>query len=97
MFNRTHTVNRAIAPLLKAQKDLDLVNSERSALIDKNEAKIDELLADNVTADAERKRADRIATALKAITDPEDIDEPDDWPDFENLDAEVAGSASTGE
>jgi hypothetical protein len=73
MFTRNHTVNKAIAPLLKAQSDLGLVDSERTALIDKNEAKIVELTADNVTADAERKRANRIAAALKAITDPEDI------------------------
>ena len=75
MFTRNHTVNKAIAPLLKAQEDLGKVHSERSALIDKNEAKVEELLADNVTADAERKRADRIAAALKKITDPEDLGE----------------------
>lgn len=76
MFTRTHTVNKAIAPLLKAQNDLDAVWAERSKLIDKNIHRIVELEADNVTADSERKRADRIAKALKAITDPEDISEP---------------------
>lgn len=75
MFQRTHTVNKAIAPLLKAQADLEAVNTERSALIEKNSAKIVELGLDNVVADTERKRANRIANALKAITDPEDIPE----------------------
>lgn len=73
MFNRNHTVNKAIAPLLKAQSDLEAVDSERTTLIDKNVAKIAELAEDNLTADAERKRANRIAAALKAITDPEDL------------------------
>lgn len=76
MFTRTHTVNKAIAPLLKAQKDLDAVDAERTAVIGKNEDKIVELEADNVTADIERKRAARIAVALRKITDPEDLDEP---------------------
>jgi hypothetical protein len=73
MFTRNHTVDKAIAPLLKAQSDLEAVTTERSALIDKNHDKIVELQADNVTADAERMRANRIAAALKKITDPEDI------------------------
>ncbi len=75
MFNRTHTVDKAIAPLLKAEKDLASVDRERTALIDKNHDKIVELQADNVTADAERVRANRIADALKKITDPEDLTE----------------------
>ena len=75
MFTRTHTVDKAIAPLLKAQKDLDAVGDERTTLIEKNYTKITELQADNVTADAERMRAGRIATALRKITDPEDIPE----------------------
>lgn len=73
MFIRNHTVNRAIAPLLKALTDLEAVATERSAVIVKNEAKIDELVADNTAAATERQRAYRIATALKKITDPEDI------------------------
>lgn len=72
MFTRNHTVDRAIAPLLKAQRDLEAVNTERSDLISKNHLKIAELQLDNVTADTERMRANRIANALRAITDPED-------------------------
>jgi hypothetical protein len=75
MFTRNHTVDKAIAPLLKAQRDLEAVDTERSVLIDKNEAKIVGLRADNVTAKVERTRANRIAAALKAITDPEDLPE----------------------
>ncbi len=73
MFTRIHTVDKAIAPLLKAQVALDAVTTERSAMIDKNVAKIDELYADNKAADFERKRASRIAAALRAITDPEEL------------------------
>lgn len=76
MFTRTHTVDKAIAPLLKAQEDLGAVTVERTTLIDKNHDKITELQADNVTADAERERAYRIAAMLKKITEPEVITEP---------------------
>ncbi len=71
MFTRTHTVDKAIAPLLKAQDDLEAVDTERSDLINKNHTKISELQADNLIADAERQRATRIAKALRTITDPE--------------------------
>lgn len=73
MFTRNHTVDKAIAPLLKAQSDLEAVTVERSALIGRNEVKIDELMDDNGAAATERERAYRIAAALKKITDPEDI------------------------
>ena len=77
MFLRTHTVDKAIAPLLKAQKDLDAVGQERSAVIERNVATIKELEDDNVAASAERYRAERIALALKAITEPVDPLDPD--------------------
>lgn len=70
MFTRTHTVDKAIAPLLKAEKDLAAVDTERTAQIAKNEDKIEVLKSDNVVAVAERQRANRIAAALKEITDP---------------------------
>ena len=70
MFTRTHTVDKAIAPLLKAEKDLALVDSERTDQIEKNENKISFLIQDNEAAVAERQRANRIAAALREITDP---------------------------
>ncbi len=79
MFTRTHTVDKAIAPLLKAQKDLNAVGQERSAVIERNVATIKELEDDNVAANAERYRAESIALALKAITEPQGLLDPDDF------------------
>ncbi len=70
MFTRTHTVDKAIAPLLKAEKDLAAVDTERTDQIMKNENRIAMLEQDNEEAVAERQRANRIAAALKEITDP---------------------------
>ncbi len=67
---RPTTVYAAIAPLLQAQSDLESVVNERSDLINKNHITIADLQADNLISDAERIRAGRIGTALKAITDP---------------------------
>ena len=79
MFFRTHTVDKAIAPLLKAQKDLNAVAQERSVLIESSQKRVEELEADSLVANAERYRAERIALALKAITEPEGIVDPDDF------------------
>lgn len=72
MFLRNKTVDKAIAPLLKAQADLAAVFDERSETITRNHEQIAELQADNVAADAERTRAAKIRDALAAITDPKD-------------------------
>ncbi len=72
MFARSKTVDAAIAPLLKAQTDLSAVVNERSKTIERNHYQITELQADNVAADAERTRAEKIGNALLAITDPKD-------------------------
>ena len=72
MFLRTKTVDKAIAPLLKAQADLADVFNERTDTINRNHVTISELQDDNVQADAERTRADRIRTALAVITDPKE-------------------------
>ncbi len=72
MFSRTHTVDKAVAPLLKALRDLNLVSEERSKTIDYNDADIEMLKAENVLADTERARADRIYKALSDILDPKE-------------------------
>lgn len=72
MFTRAKTVDAAIAPLLKAQVDLSAVVDERLKTIEHNRYQIEELRADNVAADAERTRAEKIGNALLAITDPKD-------------------------
>ena len=84
MFTRTHTVDKAIAPLLKAERDLAAVDTERTDQIIKNENRIAMLEQDNEAAVAERQRANRIAAALKEITDP-----------YEPLDIQVPGASET--
>ena len=69
MFLRTKTVDMAIAPLLKAQADLSEVFTERTDTINRNFVSISELQDDNVQAEAERNRAERIRKALAAITE----------------------------
>ena len=72
----TKTVDKAIAPLLKAQKDLHAVAVDRSELIERNQKQMAELEDDNMAAIAERYRAERINKALAAITS-NDILDPD--------------------
>ena len=73
MFQRTNTVNKAIAPLLKALNDLKRVKTERMDLIKANENKIVQLEKDSFAADVEKERAEAIIEALSAIVNPKKV------------------------
>ena len=72
MFTKPKTVDAAIAPLLKAQADLEGVNTSLETAIVKNEDTINRLEDENEAHETERLRAVAVLKALGAITDPKE-------------------------
>ncbi len=70
MFFKPRTVDAAIAPLLKAVRDLEGVTTLCLNVIESNNATIDRLAVENADALREQNRATGVLAALRGITNP---------------------------